>query len=191
MFDQFFHEEAAWFGVPALLGSAIFLIRLILMLIAGDGDADLGDDGSAFAGDDGDSSDSFEILSIQGLAAFGMGFGWAGLGALNGAGWSTGTAITLGVAGGAGMVWLLALLLRGVHDLQSSGTVNMQGAVGTIASVYATVPEHKSGRGKVRVVIKNRERILNAITEGDALPTGTQVRVLTVDDTSTATVTSA
>ena len=194
MFDPFFTADAAWFGVPALFGTAIFLIRLALMFVGGDGDMAVDDGGGVdgFDGvdDGGDSDQAFELLSLQSIAAFAMGFGWAGLGSLHGAGWSTGTALAVGALGGVAMVWLLALLLRGVHDLQSSGTVNTKRAVGTTGKVYATVPEGRSGTGKVRVAIDNRERILDAVTYDAALPTGAQVLVLAVDERNTLTVTS-
>jgi len=195
MFDPFFTADAAWFGVPALFGTAIFLIRLALMFVGGDGDLAVDDGGGLDGGfdgvdDGGDSDQAFELLSLQSIAAFAMGFGWAGLGALHGAGWSTGTALLVGAFGGVAMVWLLALLLRGVHDLQSSGTVDTRLAVGSTGKVYATVPERRSGTGKVRVAIADRERILDAVTDDDALPTGAQVFVLAVDATNTLTVTS-
>ncbi|MBC8327227.1 MAG: hypothetical protein H8E31_00600, partial [Planctomycetes bacterium] len=54
MFDSLFQQPALWFSVPALAGTAIFLLRLALMLFGGDSsdggldldaDFDLGDGG--------------------------------------------------------------------------------------------------------------------------------------------------
>ena len=89
MFDTLFQQPALWFSIPALAGTAIFLLRLALMLIGGDssdGGVDLDADADFDLGDGGDHLDpghSFEILSVQAIAAFAMGFGWAGLGGLN------------------------------------------------------------------------------------------------------------
>jgi hypothetical protein len=193
MFDQFFASETIWFGVPALAGTALFVLRMLLTLMAGDADADgVGDVGDA-GGADGvdDSGHAFTVLSVNSVAAFAMGFGWGGLGAVLGAGWSTPVAMLTAVAGGLSMIWLLAWLLRVVWALQSSGTVDPKTALGATGEVYVTVPEHKSGSGQVRLVIRDRERIYSAITEGEALPTRTRVRVLAVSEDGTLTVAPA
>lgn len=192
MFDAFFIGDARWFGVPALFGTALFLIRLTLMLVGGDADTDMDGGVDSDGGDVGDDSgDAFTILSVQSVAAFAMGFGWAGLGSLNGAGWSTTTAMVVGAAGGVAMVWLLAILLRGMHDLQSSGTLSARNALGKPGDVESTVPGHKQGLGRVRVVIDNRQRSFDAVTDGDELPTRSRIQVVGVDGDNTLVVTSA
>ncbi|MHC4102831.1 MAG: hypothetical protein ACYSW1_18345 [Planctomycetota bacterium] len=91
MLQSLFDQEALLFTVPALLGTAVFLIRLGLMTIVGldhdvdvphdvdiphdvavdmQGDVDLGHDVES-----GDSTEAFKLLSIQSVAAFLMGFG--------------------------------------------------------------------------------------------------------------------
>ena len=129
MFDQFFTGNTVWFGVPALAGTAIFLVRMLLTLMGGDadsdgagmdgGDFDLGDSGT-YDGVDGvdDSGQAFAILSVHSVAAFAMGFGWGGLGATLGGGWSPAAAMATGVGSGIGMVWLLALLLKQAKPLK-------------------------------------------------------------------------
>jgi len=187
MLEQFFTDDAVWFGVPALLGTALFVIRIAFMLVAGDADLDFGDTGDGLDVSD-DSGDAFSILSIQSLSAFAMGFGWGGLGGLNGAGWSQPVSLAVGFGCGAGLVWLLALLLKGIHDLQSSGTITSDAALGSTGEVYITVPGHSDGSGQVRVVIGDRQRIYPAVTQGEALPTKTRVRVLSVNDDRSLTV---
>ncbi len=97
----------------------------------------------------------------------------------------TGFALLLMVLGAfrevVSMVWLLALLLRAVHDLQTSGTIGADAAVGITGHVESTVPGHRAGRGRVRVVISNRQRAFDAVTDGEALPTNTRVLVTRVD----------
>ena len=101
MFDSFFDGEALWFSIPALLGTGVFLIRILMMLVGCDG----GDGIDLDAGDadlnGGDSSGAFEILSVQGVSAFLMGFGWVGVGSHLGAGWSPAVSFGAGAAGGA------------------------------------------------------------------------------------------
>ncbi|UCG85680.1 MAG: NfeD family protein [Gemmatimonadota bacterium] len=203
--DLFFGGNAVWFTVPAFLGSFFFILRLALMLVGGHGDmhADVHGDvhvdfqgdlhgdvhGDSHLGDHGDSSSAFKLLSIQSIAAFMMGFGWGGLGGFKGAGWSATTSTLFGLAVGVGMVWLLGKLLEGVYRLQSSGTMSINSALGVEGSVYITVPPHRSGRGRVRLVIDDRERFYNAVTDSDAIESHARVRITEVNDDNTVTVT--
>ncbi|NTV94050.1 MAG: DUF3108 domain-containing protein, partial [Thiobacillus sp.] len=87
--DVLLGGNAALFGVPALLGTLFFVGRLVLMLVAGDGDLhqDVGihvDAGTGDVSGHTDSSSAFKILSLQAVAAFLMGFGWGGLGIVRG-----------------------------------------------------------------------------------------------------------
>ncbi len=191
MLDQLFSGYAAWFAVPALAGTAVFLLRLVLMLVGGvAGDLDFSVDHGAGDLHHGDSSEAFKALSIQSLFAFAMGFGWAGLGAYKG-GLTFTPSLLIAIGGGVGMVWLLGLLLKGVHDLQTSGNVSIGSAVGREGDVYATVPSRAGGRGQVRVTIEQRQRIYNAVTEGEELPTGTRVKVTNANQDNTLTVARA
>lgn len=195
MYDALFTEPAVWFGLPAVLGSAVFLLRLVLMLVAGDGgggfDADVDVDLDLDVGDGGDHLDpghSFEILSVQAISAFLMGFGWAGLGGLHGAGWGMTASIGAGVAGGVVMTWILAALLRTMYSLESSGNVSIATALNSEGEVYTSIPARHAGRGQVRVVLDGRQRIYNAVSEGDAIPTSSRVVVVRVNEDRTLTV---
>jgi hypothetical protein len=187
MLELLFTDNATWFSVPALVGTGLFLVRLILMFL---GHADLGVDMDHPDGSDvsaGDVAD-FKILSIQAIAAFAMGFGWGGLGVLRGSEWSPWLAVPVGIACGAGMVWLLAMLLKGVYDLQSSGNIRINDTVGVEGAVYVNIPSDGQGAGQVQLVIDNRQRIYNAITPGPAIASRSRVRVVGVNDDNTVTV---
>jgi hypothetical protein len=186
MFDLLFNDSAAWFTIPAIFGTFVFIVRLVLMLAGGH--SDIGDVHADAGGHHGDSGEAFQLLSVQSIAAFLMGFGWGGLGGLRGAGWDWTTSLLIGLAAGVGMVWLLALLLKAVFDLQSSGNIAMDRALGAQGDVYVTVPARNSGSGQVRIVINDRQRIYNAVTAGEAIPTNTRVRVESVNDNRTLTV---
>jgi hypothetical protein len=196
--DIFFGHGAAWFGIPAVVGTFFFLLRLALMMIGGDGDLDADVDVDMDLDVDSDfhvdahhivdSTDAFEVLSFQTIATFLMGFGWGGLGSFLGAGWSTGWSALFGVGAGAGMVWLLAKLLRLVYGFQSSGTVSIRDALGTEGQVYLQIPGQRSGRGQVKLVIGDRQRYFNAVTDDDTIVTKSRVRVSAVNDDNTITV---
>lgn len=190
MLDLLFSDHAAWFGVPAVVGTVFFALRMVLMLMGGDFAHHDVDAGSADL-HHGDPGEAFKVLSIQSIAAFMMGFGWGGLGGLRGADWSW-TASTLFALGcGLGMMWLLAMLLRGMVALQSSGNVSAEDAIGGEAEVYVNIPGQRAGRGQVQVVVNGRQRIYNAVTEGEALASHSRVRITRVNDDHTVTVVPA
>ncbi|RKY18731.1 MAG: hypothetical protein DRQ55_12555 [Planctomycetota bacterium] len=194
MFSQLFDTQVLWFSVPALIGTAVFSLRVLLMLMGGDADmdADVDFDLDGDAGFDGSDSDSaFGVLSVQGLAAAMAGFGWAAIGAHLGSGWGMTSSAAVGVAGAVAMVWLLGLLLKGMHDLQSSGTVQLETAIGVTGDVYVGVPARGEGRGQVRLILKQRMRIVDAVSDDRALPRSARVRVLSVNDDRSVTVTEA
>jgi hypothetical protein len=208
MTELFFGGGAGWFTWPALIGTVFFVLRMGFMLAGGDagghgdlhvdlGHADLHVDVDAadVDGSDvhhGDSDTAFQILSLQTIAAFLMGLGWGGLGGLKGFGWGLPASTLVGLATGAGMVWLLARLLRLIYGFQSSGNVPLYEALQVEGSVYVAIPEAKTGRGRVRLIVNNRERFYSAVTEGAALEPHAPVRVVSVnDEDNTVTVTRA
>jgi hypothetical protein len=189
MWNTLFGDAAAWYTIPALIGTAFFLLRIVLMTV-GIG-ADLGADL-----DIDDSSHAFQILSLQSLSAFAMGFGWGGFAAYRGTEWGTAGVIGAGALSGAAMVWLLAVMLKSMADLQSSGNIPLSATVGKEGQVYLTVPEpgggpSGSGRGQVKMIVSQRQRIYDAVSSGENLPTGTRVRVVKVNDDNTLTVARA
>lgn len=185
MYNYFFESSAVWYTVPALVGTIFFVIRLKLMMLGVAGDLDIDPD-------IGDSSDAFQILSIQSIASFAMGFGWGGLGALRGFGWEGPPVVIVAVACGVGMVWMLALLLKGVSDLQSNGNIDLSQTVGKEGEVYSLIPA--GGRGQIQLVVSDRLRMYNAVAaaNGDAghdeIPSGSRVRVIATNPDNTVTV---
>ena len=189
-----FEQEALFFTIPALLGTFVFVLKLGLMTLAGFGgdfDTDVDADVDVNLGEDaGDSTDAFTLLSLQSIAAFLMGFGWGGLAGHLGLDWSLPMSLLLGAGFGALLVWLLGLLMKAVYDLQSSGHVRVEDAVGSEGVVYANVPAKGVGRGQVRVVVNERARIYNAISDGEPIATSATIRVVQVNDDRSLTVTA-
>jgi hypothetical protein len=199
MTELFFGPIAVWFTVPAFVGTLFFSLRTALMFVGGaeggvDADFDVDIDVDVDVDLDADvdhSTEAFKVLSIQSIAAFMMGFGWGGLGGLRGAGWSVLMSTAAGVAAGVGMVWLLGKLLQAVYRLQSSGNVSIARTIDLEGSVYTAIPGHNEGRGRVRLIVDDRERFYRAVTEGEPLPSKERVRVVGVNDDNSVTVARA
>lgn len=192
MQDLFFGGGAGWFTVLALCGTSVFLGRLVLLTLgqhAGDLHADVHVGGGVPGADQhADPGEAFKLLSLQSIAAMAMGSGWGGLAALKASNMALSASMLVAAACGAGMVWLLALLLKTLHGLHSSGNVNITDAVGREGDVYTNVPAAGRGEGQVRITIGTRQRIYNAHSVDVPIPTNARVRVLSVGTGNTLTV---
>ena len=201
MLESYFTGDSLLFTIPALAGTGAFLLKLGLLVLGGlDADVDADVDIDVDAGldldadhtdalGDGDSTSAFTYFSLQGIAALVMGFGWGGLVGLLTFEWSVLGSVGAGVAFGAALMWLATWLMCAAMKLQSSGNVRIRDALGSEGVVYAKVPTAGDGRGKVRVINGDRARVYNAVTEGDAIPTKSRVKVMKVNRDRSLTVT--
>ena len=195
MFDVLFTGQGLLFSIPAALGTLVFLIKIGLMTFAGvDGDMDVAVDADVDVdlGEDAHGSDqAFSLLSVQSIAAILMGFGWGGLVARFSLEWSLPLSVLSGAVVAAAMVWLLGIIMKAMYNLQSSGNITLNDTVGLRGNVYATVPEAGQGRGQIRLVVNQRSRIFDAISEDEAIATNTAIRVVRANNDNTVTVTPA
>jgi len=167
------------FGI-ALPATIIFLIQLIITLTTG-GDTDIdgaGDHDGDFSGDHGDG---MHIFSVKSILAFLMFYGWGGLAAIEKGmhvWWGvSGISLILGIIMMLFTAWIFFMLLK----LQSSGTLNINNALGKEAEVYLTIPAKKNGNGKVQIIIQNGYKTLDAVTEDtEDIHTGSFVEVIDV-----------
>lgn len=177
LLDLFFGDGAWWFSIPALIGTFGYLVKLLLSSLGSDIDE------GGFEGDSGAT-----VLSFQGLATFAMGFGWGGLGAYRGAGWSSVTSVGVGVLCGAALVGILLSLINASRRLQSTGNITLDLFVGSEAETYTTIPAAGGGRGQIRAIINERQRIVSAISEGSEIPPRSAVTVVRANGDNTVTV---
>ena len=153
------------FAASALVGGILFLLWFALMMIGGvaadifegllgmEGVGDLGADAS------------FKALTFQGLMAFMMFFGLAGLYTLKSTETST-IAIAVGGAAGFASMYGTGKLFQLFITLQSDGTVAISESVGATGSVYLRIPHN--GAGQVQVNFGGSMRTMNAKSHDDA-----------------------
>lgn len=156
------------FLLSGTVGGIILLFRMILM-IAGLDHHDVHVDSDA----------GFQALTVQGVSSFLTMFGIVGYTLVHGALVAAVFAIFAGLAAGMFSMWLMHKIFRGMLRLQSSGTVSLFAAVGSVGTVYLTVG--KEG-GRVQIDFANRLREFEAISaDGSAIPTGTPIRVQSIE----------
>jgi membrane protein implicated in regulation of membrane protease activity len=187
------------FFISAVLGGALFLVRLVLMFIGGDhGDSDAGGadiggdvggdagghmggdmgghDGSMDSHDGGDTDASFKAISLQSLTAFFMMFGLVGLALSRQSKFPESLSVFGAVIGGVLSVWLIGKTLASMRKLQSEGTLDIRNAIGQEGTVYLSIPAN--GKGVVQINVQDTLRELSAVShDKTAIKTGERVIV--------------
>lgn len=117
------------------------------------------------------------LLSLRSLIAFVSVGAWVGYTLCYVLDWYWALIIALvcGFAAACGM----AAALIGMEKLQGNGNLNPVNAVGKVGTVYLTVPPHRTGFGKVNVLIQERYAEYDAVTDSDeAIPTTSEIKVI-------------
>jgi hypothetical protein len=187
MLDFLFEGQAGIFAVPALVGTALFLLRLAMMLVGFDGDHSHGVDAPSDA-HHADPGDGFKLLSLQAIAAFSMGFGWGGLASMRGSEHGPAFHLLVAAASGVFACFVLAWSFKQLFRLRASGNISIESAVGVAGDVYIPVPLRGHGLGQVRVVIDGRQRIFNAVSDTGPIQSHEKIRVVAANHDNTLTV---
>ncbi len=167
-----------------LTASLIFVIQSILTFIGADA-GDGGIDTDVDTGFDTEAADAAveggtNLYTFRNFVNFILGFGWSAI-LLQEKITSIPLLIVVSVIIGAALVALVMYLFKWLSSMQQSGNINLfKAAVGCGGSVYLTIPGQRKGEGKVQLSINNSVREYNAVTDGDTLKTGTQIRVVEV-----------
>ena len=165
------------FLMSGFLGTAFFLILMTMMML---GDIVGGVFDSVFDTDFTMDSDlSFELFSIQGLAAAVMMFGWVGMFTLE----ATDTEVYAVIVGGfaaASSMYGVGMMLKGIKNLESDGTMKHEDAVGERGQVYSRIRANESG--EVQVAVDGTLRTLTARAKDKTLhiSTGEFIKVTDV-----------
>lgn len=164
------------FLASAFLGTAFFLIFMALMML---GDILGGVFDSVFDTDITMDSDlSFELFSIQGLAAAIMMFGYVGMFTLTATNEEVYAVIAGGVAAATSM-YGVGLMLKGINNLQADGTMKYEDAIGQRGQVYSRIRANESG--EVQVAVDGTLRTLTARAKDKSLHIGTGDFIRVID----------
>lgn len=173
------------FWLCAMGGTLFFVLRVILLVVAGDTN-DIGDD--LVIGHH-SSDHAFEVFSVNSISAFIMMFGWAGLTFYLQMGLSAVFALGGALAVGVLAMYLTVWLFRQAAKLVSRGEeFKIERLVGTTATVYQQIPAQ--GTGKINASVPNGiTRELMAVSEDKtAIASFQKVQVVKVVDQNTVSV---
>lgn len=163
-----------WF--VALPTSLIFVIQTIMTFIGVDATDGLDAD---FDGDLNHADTPFQLFSLRNLINFLLGFSWGGISFFTTIE-NKPLLIGVAVAIGAAFVYIFFIIIRQIQKLSEDNSFNIANAVNKTAEVYLTIPERKTGKGKVMVSVKGAFHELDAMTEYDKIPSHTMVRIVRV-----------
>lgn len=162
------------FWTCALLGSLIFLVQLVLTLLGMDAsDVEVDFDGS----DTLDNGGGMSLFSVRAFVNFLVGFGWTGVSFFHTVG-NPVLLVLISFAVGVFFAWIVLLLWNCIKGLEQNRSLSVSECVGKNASVYLRIPAARQGKGKVQISIRGSVHELEAMTDGEMIPTGRQVEVV-------------
>ena len=98
-------------------------------------------------------------------------------------------AISVGIVSGLAIMIIMAVLIRELFRLQSSGNYDIKNAIGASGTAYIPIPAQRSGKGKVTVTFQNSTHELEAVTDdGEDIPSYAEILVLSISGKDTLVV---
>lgn len=181
-----------------LAASLIFVIQTILTFIgAGGSDFDTDAGGLDLGGIDASAPDAsgaldadpgMNLLTFRNFINFCLGFGWASV-LMHDKISSTSLLLIIAVIVGIALVAAVMMLFKWLSAMQQAGNINVyRSAVGCKGTAYLPIPAERKGTGKVQISINNAIREFDAVTDGDAIPTGASIKVAEVINDQTLLV---
>ena len=164
------------YWVIAIVSSIVFVVQTILSFV-GIGDFDVDMDLSG--GDALDAGGFSDLLSMRNAINFRLGFGWAGVCFYDKI--SSGIILCIiAVLVGLTFVAMFVYVFKKMMKLESNGAYDINTATGKTCDVYLRIPGNRSGTGKVQISFNGSVQELDAMTDGEEIPTGTKVTVVEV-----------
>lgn len=166
------------FWYIAIPVSVIFIIQTITTFAG----MDSSDGASAnFDGNlDGDAGVPFQLFSFRNLVNFLLGFGWGGI-SFYGLFDHKSIVVFLALLSGISLIVAFFYVMKQMNRLNENNTMKASDTVGKTAEVYLTIPPSGNGLGKVLISIHGSMHELPALTRGEALPSGSIVKVVALE----------
>ncbi|MCJ7688992.1 MAG: hypothetical protein MUO60_06710 [Clostridiaceae bacterium] len=183
------------FWVIAFPSTAIFILQTMMTLMGLGDHGDIISDIQESIGDmPGDSLDldngageildfkyKFKLVTIRSVVVFFTIFAWTGIVATT-SGVSKIATIIIALVSGFVMMYIVSYIYYFLTKFVEDGTMNVKNAINKEGLVYLTIPSGRKASGKVEVVVQGALRLLDAITDGDDIPTGSKVVVISISE---------
>ena len=174
-----------------LTATLIFIIQTVMTFLGADADStdfDMDVDTSMDGSDLSNIDSGANLYTFRNFVNFFLGFGWTAI-ILQPSVKSTAVLVIISVLVGVALVALVMYMFKWLYSMQQSGNINVyKSAVGCQGKCYLRIPGERAGEGKVQITIQGAVREYNAVTDGDAIKTGTPVKVVEVINANTLLV---
>lgn len=179
------------YWIMAAVASVIFIIQAIMTFIGFDSDADMeladAPDAIPESGDADFDADGFHLISVKSIISFILGFGWTGVlfyDTFENPMWLGLLAFVVGLI----FMSVIAFLLFQMKKLDRDNTFRIEKVIGMNAEVYLRIPAARKDTGKVNVSLHGSMHELEALTDGEEIPTGGKVKIIAKVDGETVVV---
>ena len=169
--------KAFWYiALPVSIFFGLQTIMTFIGLSGGEADVDMDADGN----DTGDMP--FEIFTLRNLINFLLGFSWTGISLYNKFENKT-ILILIAVLVGISFVVVFFFLIKQILKLSEDNSFKIENTLNKTADVYLTIPESKSGKGKVQISVNGSFHELDAMTlSTEKIPSGAVIKVIAVEN---------
>ena len=165
-----------WFvAIPTTL---IFLIQTIMTFIGVDSSDGLHAD---FDGTSDGADAPFQLFSLRNLINFLLGFSWTGISFYTTIQNSL-TLVFVSLIVGLLFVLLFFMIIKQVQKLAEDNSFKIENTLHKTAEVYLSIPEKKSGKGKIMISINGAFHELDAMTEHHKIPSNSMVKVVKIEN---------
>ncbi|MEZ4854753.1 NfeD family protein [Flavobacterium sp.] len=171
--------KAFWY--IALPISIFFLLQTIMTFLGlGGADTDTDFDTDVDGHDSGDTP--FELFTLRNLINFLLGFSWTGIAFYNRFENKT-ILISLATIVGVIFVLLFFFLIKQILKLSEDNSFKLTDTIGKTAEVYLTIPENKTGKGKIQISVKGSVHELEAVSlNPEKITSNSMVKVVSVEN---------
>ncbi|UQD57585.1 serine protease [Flavobacterium sp. K5-23] len=166
------------FWYVAIPISVIFIIQTILTFVGADASDGLEPD---FNGDFDGADSPFQLFSLRNLINFLLGFSWAGISFYSSIN-NPYILIPLSIIIGCLFVYLFFIIIKQVQKLEEDNSFKISNTLNKTAEVYLTIPERKTGKGKIMISVNGAFHELEAMTENEAIVSGALVKVVAIEN---------
>lgn len=165
-----------WF--VAIPSSLIFIIQTIMTFIGADASDGVEVD---FDGDFDGVDAPFQLFSFRNLINFLLSFSWTGISFYNTIS-NPSLLVLFSLVVGVLFVYLFFIIIKQVQKLAEDNSFKILNTLNKTAEVYLTIPENKTGRGKVMISVNGSFHELDAMTEGGRIQSGSVVKVVKIEN---------
>lgn len=172
------------FWYVAIPASIVFLFQTIMTFMGSDASDGLSADFDGDFSHDG----PLQIFSLRNLINFLLGFSWTGISFYN---LIPNKILLIAVALGIGVlfVFVFFVIIKQMQKLSEDNSFKISETLNKTGEVYLSIPANKSGQGKILISIRGSSHELSAISENEAISTGTLVKVSKIENNNILIVT--